>query len=133
MKKFLIIVGVLAILVVLVVGFGGYFMYKKGTSMISKVGQEQVEKFISTKNPPEPVSNSLRRIMNGVKMQSTLNSTILIGMAMGAIEDGKVTSEEATMLDEAAPLSEQKDLDRQTLSNFMMKYKNVMPRRPGNQ
>ena len=66
MKTVLAVVGTLAILAVILVVGGGYYVYRKAAGAMAEAGQQQVEKFIAQKHPPQPVADSLRRLTNAV-------------------------------------------------------------------
>ncbi len=127
MKKVLLVIGILAIIAVIVLGAGGYYMYKKGSTVMNKYGQEEIEKFITTKSPAEPVANSLRRIVNGVKLQQSWSSAMLLSVAIASIQDGTVTADEAKMLDELAPLAEDKQLSKEKMMDFFKKHEKTIP------
>ena len=130
MKTVLAVLGALAILAVVVFVGGGYYVYKKGSSAIVQVGQQQVDQFIATKHPAEPVANSLHRLINAVKLHHSWTTTALLGSAMSVMQNGgAVTDEQAKMLDEAAQLAEQGDVNKEQMAAFMKKYENSIPRR----
>jgi hypothetical protein len=130
MKTVLAVLGALAVLAVVLVVGGGYFAYKKGSSALVQVEQRQVDQFIATKHPAEPVANSLHRLVNAVKLHPSWTTTMLLGSAMSVMQNrGTVTDEQAKMLDEAAQLAEQGDVTKEQIAAFMKKYENVMPGR----
>jgi len=129
MKKVLIILGAIAVLGAVAIVGGGYFVYKKGTSLMAEASQEKIETFISSTHPPERVANSLRRVTNAAALHPGVTSTMLAAMAMMTFEDHVVSDEEATMLDEAAQLAEEENVSQEKVAALMTKYQHLFPRR----
>jgi len=128
MKNVLVILGVLAIVAIIAISIGGVVIYKKGSSAVIKAGEQEIERFISTKRPSAQVADSFRRLLNGVKLHKSWTSTMLIGMAMSTVQDNVVTDDEARMINDAASLAEQGEVTKEKMGEFMKKYENTMPR-----
>ena len=129
MKTVLAVLGVIGIVLVLAIGGGAFYAYKKGSSAILKAGQDDVNTFISTKHPSEEVARSLHRLINGVKLNPSWKSTALVATIMPCLQDGVVTGAEQKMIDDAATQLEQGQITKQSLADFVKKYENLMPRR----
>ncbi len=129
MKTVLAVVGAIVVLGIVVVAGGGYYVYKKGTSAVVQVSEKEIDKFILTKHPPEPVANSLHRIVNGVKLHPSMYSSVLVATALNSIQDGIVTEDKTKMLAEAAQLAEQNEIPKEQITAFAKKYQAFMSRR----
>src|SRR5258706_9784017 len=128
MKTFFAVWGVLSIVAVSRISGGSYFAYKKGTSKMVEMGQMEVDKFVQTKHPTESVANSLHRLLNAVKLHQSWSSTMMVSVALSALQDGIVSLDEEKMIGEAAQLTEQGEVTKVQMADFMKKYQAVMPR-----
>jgi len=128
-KTVLAVVGALGILAILVIGGGGYYAYTRASAKVVEVSQREIEKFISTKHPPERVADSLHRLVNAAKLHQGWSTTFLVGLGLSSIQDGVMTDDKLKMLNEAADLAEQGSLNKEKIAQFMQKYEKIIPRR----
>ncbi len=127
MKTIFAVLGVLVLVgAVLVIG-GGYWAYKKSGSKMVELIQPEIEKFVTEKKPPEEAEGALRRIVNSAKTQQPLPAIMLVGIAGGAMEDGQISFEEMSLMNESSQLAEQKELTNQEGQALMEKAQKVMP------
>lgn len=129
MKKVLIVLAVLGGLGVIAIGVGGYWLYKKSNVMMAemvKMADKEVNEFIEKKNPPQPVIDSLNRLMKAVKLKESWSNAMMVTAALNSIQDGTVDDQEKAMLDDASDLLEEDDLTNEKVQAFVEKYQNVI-------
>ena len=129
LKTILAVLGILAVLAVVAIVGGGYFAYKKGGSAMVEMTQKAVATYVSTQHPPNQVADSLNRIVNGAKLHpSTTNTFMILPIALQMTQVKTITDEQVQMLQDAAQLSEQNEISKDQMHDFMRKYQNSIPR-----
>lgn len=127
MKTIFAVIGVLVLLGAIVVIGGGYWAYKKSGSKMVEWAQPEIDKFVTEKKPPEEAEGALRRIVNSAKSQQPIPAIILVGIAGGAMEDGQISFDEMSLMNEGAQLAEQKEMTKEEGQALIEKAQKIMP------
>jgi len=125
MKTVLAVFGAVAVLALILVVGGGYYVYKKGATVFAQATTMQIENYMAKNHPPEATASALRRLENGVKLHPSVFSNAMVAAAMAAIQNGEVTAEKLKMLNDTAQLAEQGNVTREQYNEFLKKYGNA--------
>jgi hypothetical protein len=127
MKTVLAVVGIICLLGIIVVGVGGYWVYKNSGKKIGEVSEKETEEFIRLYKPTEKAVNALHRIQNAAKLQDPLASIMLNSVALQTIEDKKVDDSEIALLDEGSAMGEKGKITKEQIQIYMRKVQEKYP------
>jgi hypothetical protein len=131
MKTFLMVLASLLLIIVLLIGGSAFYVYKNAGSLMSKADDAMIEKFVQTRHPNAHVLETLKRIDNAAKLNTTMPVELLAITALSVLSlPDAVTAEQEVMLDDAAALLEKPGVSMVDVQLFQKKYEALLPTHP---